>query len=324
MAETQSLLIRNDDLKEKLFDILGGNIRKNNLAEVSLHFDGMGSADFWVKNIVVNFLTRIRQSELNQNREVRYSIKDLLKAEGKSFMGKDDSFSVQIEISRLESYLLESLSGKSVLSYFEYNEENPLESYITNQILVKLLESDKESNISPNRLTSLVTNWFQFLSEDSCIYRGDFNSHSTRFVVKDVIMKVYPEVAAILMNSMNHNYSEAGVNYIEYSVSVGDIIEFQYNEEYNSTNISISKFGAMLNLAEEDSKNIGVTEAVNKSRKYKSGNESSKESAVDVLHKTGNSQVQTELTSHLDWRQFVDNYYDEPCGQRYYFLAGFS
>eukprot|EP01038_Epipyxis_sp_PR26KG_P017182 gene17182-23674_t len=325
---------KNDERNVSLFDVLQNNIRNQSLTELHTHIYGMGSAEFWVKTIIENFLIRIK---INTDREVLYTIKDLLKADGHIFEEpKEETPNIiphrtQLKISRLESRLFGTLKHRSNNSHFdEFNAQNILERYLSNTRLVDFLST-------PGEFTSIVSNWFQFLSRDDHKYRGNFHPefYPARFVMKDAIMKVYPEVAAILMNSTNHNYAEAGVNYIEYSVSVGDIIEFQYNEEYNPANISISKFGAMMIRSEGGAKSLNSeifsssandttplipTDAMNNKESLITYTDND----VNVTQKSVNSQVQTELNSHLDWRQFVNNYYDEPCGQRYYFLAGFS
>lgn len=64
-------------------------------------------------------------------------------------------------------------------------------------------------------------------------------------------MDVHPEVAGILLNTTNREYEKAGVNYIEYSVSSGDIIDFQSKKD--------GKFAAMLTKVYESQTSVTKT-----------------------------------------------------------------
>lgn len=56
--------------------------------------------------------------------------------------------------------------------------------------------------------------------------RGKFTPQFTsRYLMRDVIVNQYPEVLSILANHVLHTYAEVGVTYIEFSVSVTDLLK---------------------------------------------------------------------------------------------------
>eukprot|EP01036_Dinobryon_divergens_P029068 gene29068-38122_t len=127
--------------------------------------------------------------------------------------------------------------------------------------LLTLLDLDAKST-NPGNLMSIIRNSFEFLSKagtdptsfDCHSYRGEFHPsfYPARFELKDRILDVHPEVAGILLNTTNREYEKAGVNYIEYSVSSGDIIDFQSSEKDG-------KFAAMLTKVYESQTSVTKT-----------------------------------------------------------------
>jgi adenosine deaminase len=73
-----------------------------------------------------------------------------------------------------------------------------------------------------------------------CTDRGYFNPefYPRRFIMKDPIVDAFPEVLAILVNSACFRYGKAGVSYVEFSVSCGDLITEEKFDALNKKTFS--------------------------------------------------------------------------------------
>eukprot|EP01033_Poteriospumella_lacustris_P017303 gene17303-12369_t len=197
----------------------------------------MGNADFWVTRIMEGYLPRVKP-------KLKYPFEDICAASCLTLNGLETDEGWRRAL--IESRLFDG--SKYTLN--DIPDFNPDKPSIPNDFLVLLLEEEDERY--PNRdgpVRSIVRNWFEFLDSNGRYpdknaildtYRGKFTPQfDARFKIKDVIIKQEPSVLSILANHVLGNYGRAGVNYVEFSVSVNDIFS---EEEKKSAVKLMEKF----------------------------------------------------------------------------------
>ena len=139
--------------------ILNKRISRKSLTDLHTHLMGMGSADFWVSTIMVDYLSAI-------DKPVYYPLEHILTASGINFKA-DDNWSKEIAFSILEARMFDGQPSGSLLDNSELKKAEDLESLksipegevrcISNSKLVSMLKQDS------GPLRALIRNWFEFL-----------------------------------------------------------------------------------------------------------------------------------------------------------------
>lgn len=133
--------------------------------------------------------------------------------------------------------------------------------------------------------------------------------------MKDPIVKAHPEVLGILLNSTCARYAKAGVNYIEYSVSCGNLLdkdkfEAMRNKTFYSKLFSPGKKTFQQNDRRDDRSDEGV--------RIGPENEPKKCPCPTMLPDLW--KMDNLIPS---WRKYVD-YKEKAKGQTIVFLAAFT
>jgi hypothetical protein len=207
---------------------------------------GMGNADFWVSKIIEDL---IPMKVSKGGPDVFYPLDSLLSATGLTYSNGNE-YEKSIAIAGLETRMFDSLDV-DFCKRFDKNEKEEVGMY--NGTLVSFLErEDYSTKEHPGPLRALVRNWFEFLDSsgtapghtdilETCKQvkialislshlssdRGNFTPkfYPQRFCIKDDIVGVYPDVLALLLNTVLHRYHKAGVGYIEFSVSAKYVLK---------------------------------------------------------------------------------------------------
>lgn len=163
-------------------------------------------------------------------------------------------------------------------------------------------------------VVDFVCYYFIFVAD-----RGQFNPgfYPQRFVIKDSIVETRPEVLGILLNSTCARYAKAGVNYIEYSVSAGDLLKEERFDAMNKMTFTSPMFAPPKEVIPSEA--ASSSSSTSKTSKVKAASVPKvKAAAVPTLPKI----LQME-DPKPPWRRFVD-YKEHSDSQRFVFLAAFT
>lgn len=261
--------------KQDLFDVLDSWMFNKGLTELHTHLMGMGSADFWVSRIIESYLPRVaRKMRTDVYYPIDFILKASGFKTGSSFDAAMDLslFEAMFFDNIVADDQQETYNLQRCVTF-----HNNVPCISNNQLVELLRIEDKSllrsgAQAGNGPLRAMVRNWFEFLSPGGdvahhseilntckgqlmlsksictqlsnislsfCVDRGHFTPgfYPQRFTMKDPIVEAFPSVLGILLNTTLHRYAKAGVQYVEYSVSCGDLL--------NENEIKAKKFKAM-------------------------------------------------------------------------------
>lgn len=150
--------------ESSIFFDLELEIKKKSLTELHSHLMGLGNADFWVNQIMKNYLVQRRKKnngDDNLRMDVEYDIDDIFRATNFPQPNAECKNDISWKLSIIQARLLSQFD----FTLYEVVQKREKKHFITNSKLVELMQLEKIHG-SSGPIESMVRNWFEFLSID--------------------------------------------------------------------------------------------------------------------------------------------------------------
>jgi hypothetical protein len=217
---------------------------------------------------------------------------------------------------------------------------------IRNSHLIQLFRFH-DPNKQSTSLLAYIRNAFSMLGRngkpaeepDLDAYRGGFTPHfyPNRFKMKDCIYEQRLEVLSILINQVVARYDRAGVQYVEFSLGINDLMN-QDVFKHLVGGSGCGPFSGQIPLIPKSSKPMEKRQKTGKSDDSSGGNKSKSDipleatlkamTGVDCNDLSGENNNRSDILKKKNpkttWKAMTGMYYERPKKFRYGFLAGFG